>query len=93
MLQKFSFVLDKIKELPKRNYALIVDEAHSSHTRESATSLRRVLAAGSLEEAEKSIVRDTLRFTRRQATWFKTFADATWVDAAGAAESISLTLK
>ncbi|HMP57769.1 MAG TPA: DEAD/DEAH box helicase family protein [Gemmatales bacterium] len=52
-LQKFSFVLDRIKELPKRNYALIVDEAHSSQTGESATSLRRVLAAGSLEEAEK----------------------------------------
>ena len=29
-LQKFSFVLDKIEDLPKRNYALIVDEAHSS---------------------------------------------------------------
>ena len=51
-LQKFSFVLDKIKELPKRNYALIVDEAHSSQTGESATNLRRVLAATSLEEAE-----------------------------------------
>jgi tRNA dimethylallyltransferase len=35
----------------------------------------------SLEEARQAIVRDTLRFTRRQATWFKTFADATWIDA------------
>lgn len=52
-LQKFSFVLDKIKELPKRNYALIVDEAHSSQTGEAATNLRRVLAATSLEEAEQ----------------------------------------
>ena len=52
-LQKFSFVLDKIKELPKRNYALIVDEAHSSQTGESAANLRKVLAATSLEEAEK----------------------------------------
>jgi len=51
-LQKFSFVLDKIKDLPRRNYALIVDEAHSSQTGESATNLRRVLAATSLEEAE-----------------------------------------
>jgi len=34
----------------------------------------------SLEEARQSIVRDTLRFTRRQATWFKTFADATWLE-------------
>lgn len=52
-LQKFSFVLDKIKELPKRNYALIVDEAHSSQTGESASNLRRVLAATNLEEAEQ----------------------------------------
>jgi tRNA dimethylallyltransferase len=36
---------------------------------------------GSLEDAEREIVRDTMRFTRRQATWFKTFTDATWVDA------------
>ena len=35
----------------------------------------------SLEDAERAIIRDTLRFTRRQATWFKTFTDATWVDA------------
>lgn len=51
-LQKFSFVLDKIKELPKRNYALIIDEAHSSQTGESASNLRRVLAATNLDEAE-----------------------------------------
>ncbi|HKS17416.1 MAG TPA: tRNA (adenosine(37)-N6)-dimethylallyltransferase MiaA, partial [Planctomycetota bacterium] len=41
----------------------------------------------SLEEAEKEIVRDTMRFTRRQATWFKTFTDATWVDAADGPEN------
>jgi len=29
-LQKFPFVLDKVGELPQRNYAFIVDEAHSS---------------------------------------------------------------
>ena len=29
-LQKFPFVLDKIETLPSRNYAVIVDEAHSS---------------------------------------------------------------
>ena len=39
-----------------------------------------------LEEAEREIVRDTMRFTRRQATWFKTFTDATWVDASDRTE-------
>ncbi len=35
----------------------------------------------SMREAEHAIVRDTLRFTRRQATWFKTFAEAAWIEA------------
>ncbi len=51
-LQKFTFVLDKIKDLPNRNYALIVDEAHSSQTGESASNLRRVLAATPTEGAD-----------------------------------------
>ena len=31
-LQKFPFVTEKIGELPKRRYAVIVDEAHSSQS-------------------------------------------------------------
>ena len=34
-LQKFPFVTEKIGELPKRRYAVIVDEAHSSQGGES----------------------------------------------------------
>src|SRR5579884_358069 len=63
-LQKFSFVLDKVKEAPRRNYAIIVDEAHSSQTGESAGHLRRALAAESEpeqdstgDEAEEEILR------------------------------------
>jgi type I restriction enzyme R subunit len=52
-LQKFPFVLDRVKELPARRYALIVDEAHSSQTGESAGKLRKVLSVASLEDAEK----------------------------------------
>ena len=44
----------------------------------------------SLGEAEKAIVRDTMRFTRRQATWFKTFTDATWIGATERLEEIML---
>jgi type I restriction enzyme R subunit len=50
-LQKFPFVAEKIGELPGRTYAVIVDEAHSSQTGESARYVREVLAPGSLEEA------------------------------------------
>ena len=44
-LQKFPFVTDKIESLPDRTYAVIVDEAHSSQTGESATALKAVLGA------------------------------------------------
>ena len=40
-LQKFPFVLDKLKELPDTNYAVIVDEAHSSQGGEAAKALSR----------------------------------------------------
>jgi type I restriction enzyme, R subunit len=49
-LQKFPFVIDKIGALPKRRYAVIVDEAHSSQTGESAKDLR--LALGGSDEQE-----------------------------------------
>lgn len=54
-LQKFPFVyvLDEVKNLPNRNYAIIVDEAHSSQGGEATKKLKEVLAAKSLEEAEK----------------------------------------
>ncbi len=57
-LQKFSFVLDKIAEAPTRRYAVVIDEAHSSQTGESAKDLRAALSAGSddavLEAAEEA---------------------------------------
>jgi len=52
-LQKFPFVLDKIGALPSRNYAVIVDEAHSSQGGEAAKKLKEVLTAADLEDALK----------------------------------------
>lgn len=52
-LQKFPFVVDKIGGLPKRKYAVIVDEAHSSQGGEASKKLKEVLTAKSLEEAEQ----------------------------------------
>ena len=46
-LQKFPFVTDKIASLPDRSYAVIVDEAHSSQTGDSATAMKAVLGAKS----------------------------------------------
>lgn len=52
-LQKFPFVIEKIGDLPKRNYAVIIDEAHSSQGGEASKNLKEVLSAKSLEEAEQ----------------------------------------
>ncbi len=51
-LQKFPVIAKEIGELPGKCFALIVDEAHSSQSGESTKSLKAVLAARSLEEAE-----------------------------------------
>jgi type I restriction enzyme R subunit len=49
-VQKFPFVIGKIGEVPARNYAVVIDEAHSSQTGETAKDLR--LALGAAEEQE-----------------------------------------
>ena len=46
-LQKFGFILDTIGDLGKRNYALIVDEAHSSQSGSAATKVKAALTKGS----------------------------------------------
>jgi type I restriction enzyme R subunit len=42
-LQKFPFVLDKVAKLGERRYAVILDEAHSSQSGESANALKKAL--------------------------------------------------
>jgi type I restriction enzyme, R subunit len=60
-LQKFPFVTEKIGDLPKRTYAVIVDEAHSSQGGETATELKGVLADAVLrEEAAKYATEESL---------------------------------
>ncbi|MBU1044089.1 MAG: DEAD/DEAH box helicase family protein [Candidatus Omnitrophica bacterium] len=54
-LQKFPFVLDKVKELPKSNYAVIVDEAHSSQGGEMAGDLKKVLMIRDEDDVEDGL--------------------------------------
>jgi type I restriction enzyme R subunit len=49
-LQKFPFVLKQVEDLPARTYAVIVDEAHSSQTGETAKDLRLLLGATDEQE-------------------------------------------
>ena len=52
-LQKFPVIVDEIRALPGQRFAVIVDEAHSSQSGEQTKSLKAVLAAKTLEEAEQ----------------------------------------
>ena len=52
-LQKFPVIAKDIKDLPGKRFAVIVDEAHSSQSGETSKSLKAVLAAKTLEEAER----------------------------------------
>jgi type I restriction enzyme R subunit len=51
-LQKFPYILEEVKDMPRRKYAVIIDEAHSSQTGTLARKMKQVLSTGSLEEAE-----------------------------------------
>ena len=57
-LQKFPYILEEVKDLPERNYAVIIDEAHSSQTGITARKMKQVLSTNSLEEAEASDTED-----------------------------------
>ncbi len=54
-LQKFPFVVEEVADLPERRYAVIVDEAHSSQTGETAQEMKRALAGvrASVPEGEE----------------------------------------
>ena len=43
-------MIGKIGEVPARNYAIVIDEAHSSQTGEAAKDLRLALGAGEEQE-------------------------------------------
>lgn len=45
-IQKFPFVMRHVDELQARRYAVIIDEAHSSQTGESAKEMKQVLGGG-----------------------------------------------
>lgn len=54
-LQKFPFALNHLAEIPNRNYAVIIDEAHSSQGGESSRKMTEALVGKnvSLEESAK----------------------------------------
>jgi len=51
-IQKFPFVVDEIGKLKGRNFAMIIDEAHSSQGGEAMKTVKETLTYTSLENAE-----------------------------------------
>ncbi len=51
-LQKFSFIVEKMGDLPNRKYAVIIDEAHSSQGGEASKKMKQVL--GNAKASEES---------------------------------------
>lgn len=50
-IQKFPFVMRHVEELKNRRYAVIIDEAHSSQTGDSAKEMKKVLGGGASDPA------------------------------------------
>jgi type I restriction enzyme R subunit len=53
-LQKFPYVTEKVGDLPGRRYAVIVDEAHSSQSGESAAEMKGVLSGAEIKAKAKA---------------------------------------
>ena len=49
-LQTFPYVIEHTQGLPDRDYAVVVDEAHSSQTGEMAKEMKQILAGQDIEE-------------------------------------------
>jgi len=58
-LQKFPVIVEAIEKTESKTFAVIIDEAHSSQSGESAADLRQVLT---LDEAEKAALKEEKAF-------------------------------
>ncbi|HEX9123268.1 MAG TPA: Fe-S cluster assembly protein SufD [Actinomycetota bacterium] len=52
-LQKFPFIVEEVANLPERRYAVIVDEAHSSQTGETAQEMKKALGGVHVDTGEE----------------------------------------
>ncbi|HEV8675789.1 MAG TPA: type I restriction endonuclease subunit R, partial [Methylomirabilota bacterium] len=52
-LQKFPVIAEEVVQLAGKRFAVIIDEAHSSQTGEDSRKLKKVLAAATLDGAER----------------------------------------
>lgn len=56
-LQKFPFVLDKVKKLNDRKFAVIIDEAHSSQSGSESATMKKLLGDETSEDEINEIIK------------------------------------
>lgn len=57
-VQKFPFILDELSDLGARNFALLIDEAHSSQGGKTTAKMHLALSGGAEEEEEEESAED-----------------------------------
>ncbi len=65
-IQKFPFIVDGIDDLSDKNFAVIIDEAHSSQSGSAADNLNKSLGEGSRHEDGEDEVQDMILETMRR---------------------------
>jgi len=67
-LQKFPFIMDKVKEFERGTYGIIIDEAHSSQGGKASNAMTNILSDRTLEDAYEAdkILEDELTSTEEK---------------------------
>ena len=65
-IQKFPFIVDGIEDLSDKQFAVIIDEAHSSQSGSAADNLNKSLGEGSLYDDGEDEVQDQILETMRR---------------------------
>ncbi len=71
-IQKFPFIVDGIDDLSEKNFAVIIDEAHSSQSGSAADNLNKSLGETGDEDEVQDAILETMRRRkmRRNASYF-----------------------
>ena len=66
-IQKFPYLVDSVKELEKKKFAVIIDEAHSSTAGKNMAAVTKTLGSGEQEDKDvEELILDEIRRTGKQ---------------------------
>ncbi|MDE6902461.1 MAG: DEAD/DEAH box helicase family protein, partial [Lachnospiraceae bacterium] len=67
-IQKFPFIVDSVKDLKSKRFAVIIDEAHSSTAGKDMAAVTMALGSGEMAEADvEDMITDEIRRNGKQA--------------------------